>query len=249
MVMCLVHDRAEAGDAGPAPKVSDPWSITVFRLDPEGKVLNMTKTPIYQTEGGAFCGNLSLGVGLVATAPWLLRFDGVPEEKIMAFGIAFPEFKTGDVDPPGFEVIQEWKGAGRYVVCETDQEKVVAEIGPASMAGKYEEDFTSAPQIELIRKDGKGVVTGRVRVAISKLEKDLAEMSMPGNRGWENVSGFTHFEFWQQEGPDALFLRVRIKERVKTGRNLSYDVWMPFPDDKGALVYEKDGEIVEVFIR
>jgi hypothetical protein len=36
------------------------------------------------------------------------------------------------------------------VVCETDRDKVVAEIGPASMAGKYEDDFKSASQIELV---------------------------------------------------------------------------------------------------
>jgi hypothetical protein len=252
MMLCPVNVRAEVEDAGVAKKVSDPWTITVFRLNPEGEVLNVTKTPIYQMVNGGFCGNLSLGVGAVTTSPWLIRFDGVTETKVLMFSVTFPAFKTGHVSPYGFESMQEWQGAGRYVVCETDRDKVVAEIGPASMAGKYEDDFKSASQIELVRKDGDGVVTGRVVAGFRKGEKDLAELSMPvgvGNRGWEMASGFLHFDFWQDEDGDKPILRVRIREQSKLDRLFRHDVWMPFPDEKGALVYEKDGEIVEVFIR
>jgi len=70
-----------------------------------------------------------------------------------------------------------------------------------------------------------------------------------GNRGWEMASGFLHFDFWQDEDGDKPILRVRIREQSKLDRLFRHDVWMPFPDEKGALVYEKDGEIVEVFIR
>ena len=250
MMLCPVNVRAEVEDAGVAKKVSDPWAITVFRLNPEGEVLNSTKTPVYQMNNGGFCGELSLGVGAATPSPWLVRFDGMAEGKLLMFCVTFPAFKTGDVNPYGFESMQEWQGAGRYVVCETDRDKVVAEIGPASMAGKYEDDFKSASQIELVRKDGNGVVTGRVVTAFSKDEKYLAELSLPvgvGNRGWEGASGFLHFDFWQDE--DEPILRVRIREQSKVRRLLLHDIWMPFPDEKGALVYEKDGEIVEVFIR
>ena len=253
MVVCSAKVRAEERDPAAPQKTSEPWSITVSRLDPEGRVLNITKTPVYQYTGGAFFGNLSLSIGMDSTLPWLIRFDGDPENKMLMFGITFPAFRTGEVPPYGFEGAQPWQGPGRYLVCETDREKVVAEIGPDAMAGRYAQEFVSPSRIELVRKDKNGVVTARAVISFIQDEEDFAELSLPVGRiqsGWEKATGFQHFNFSKEEdqGRNHTPLKVRIYDKSQKDSRMAHDIWMPFPDGKGTLVYDRDGEVVEVFI-